>query len=83
MLNDGGSVILNGSTNVDVGAEALGLYARVATFAMALELAEEFDAAWHAFALLDGVVTEWPWQMIGDPVERFIASRDHVHENLG
>jgi hypothetical protein len=56
---------------------------RVATFAMALELADEFDAAWHAFALLDGVVTEWPWQMIGDPVERFVASRDYVHENLG
>ncbi|MGW5236301.1 SDR family oxidoreductase [Streptomyces nodosus] len=27
LLNDGASVILNGSTNVDVGAEALGLYA--------------------------------------------------------
>jgi NAD(P)-dependent dehydrogenase (short-subunit alcohol dehydrogenase family) len=27
LLNDGASVILNGSTNVDVGAEALGVYA--------------------------------------------------------
>ncbi|WP_229402188.1 DUF4034 domain-containing protein [Micromonospora okii] len=56
---------------------------RLATFAMALELADEFDAAWRAFALLDGTVTEWPWQMIGDPVERFVASRDYVNDNLG
>ncbi|MEU4777178.1 DUF4034 domain-containing protein [Micromonospora sp. NPDC023633] len=54
---------------------------RVATFAMALELADEFDAAGHAFALLDGLVTEWPWQILGDPVEKFTASRDYVSTN--
>lgn len=54
---------------------------RVAAFAMALELADEFDAAGHAFALLDGLVTEWPWQILGDPVEKFTASRDYVTAN--
>ncbi|WP_328459353.1 DUF4034 domain-containing protein [Actinoplanes sp. NBC_00393] len=54
---------------------------RVATFALVLELADQFDAAWHAFALLDGQVTEWPWQYIGDPVEKFTASRDWVNTN--
>ncbi|WP_406079793.1 DUF4034 domain-containing protein [Micromonospora sp. NBC_00858] len=54
---------------------------RVAVFAMAFELADEFDAAWHAFALLDGLVTEWPWQILGDPVEKFTASRDYVTAN--
>ncbi|GIJ07872.1 hypothetical protein Van01_10860 [Micromonospora andamanensis] len=54
---------------------------RVATFAMAFELADEFDAAWHAFALLDGMVTEWPWMILGDPVEKFTASLDYVTAN--
>lgn len=55
---------------------------RVASFAITLELADEFGAAAHAFALLDGMVTEWPWQYIGDPVEWFTISRDYVTENL-
>ncbi|GIJ80579.1 hypothetical protein [Micromonospora phaseoli] len=54
---------------------------RVSTFAMAFELADEFDAARHAFALLDGLVTEWPWQILGDPVEKFTGSRDYVTAN--
>lgn len=54
---------------------------RVSPFALAFELAEEFDAAWHAFALLDGQVTVWPWVMLGDPVEKFTSSRDWVNTN--
>ncbi|MCZ7374680.1 DUF4034 domain-containing protein [Micromonospora sp. WMMC250] len=56
---------------------------RLAIFALTFELAEEFDAAAHAFALLDGMVTEWPWQVLGDPVEKFTASRDWVATNRG
>ncbi|MEU1591104.1 hypothetical protein [Micromonospora sp. NPDC005710] len=48
---------------------------------MTFELAEEFDAAAHAFALLDGMVTEWPWQVLGDAVETFTRSRDWVDTN--
>ncbi|WP_326554851.1 hypothetical protein [Micromonospora sp. NBC_01813] len=44
-------------------------------------MSAEFTEAEHAFALLDGVVTEWPWQMLGDPVEKFTLSRDWVAEN--
>lgn len=54
---------------------------RVSSFALAFELAREFDAAWHAFALLDDLVTPWPWKMLGDPVEKFTVSRDWVDEN--
>ena len=53
----------------------------MAIFALTFELAEEFDAAAHAFALLDGMVTEWPWSVLGDPVEKFTASRDWVATN--
>jgi len=56
---------------------------RLSTFAMALELADEFDAAWHAFALLNGQVTPWPWMMLGDPVEKYTASRIWVDQNRG
>jgi hypothetical protein len=55
---------------------------RLAVFAMAFELADEFPTAWRAFALLDGQVTEWPWQYLGDPVEKFTRSRDWVNENV-
>ncbi|WP_157742554.1 hypothetical protein [Micromonospora chokoriensis] len=35
------------------------------------------------FALLDRMVTEWPWQVVGDPVEKLTASRDGVATNRG
>lgn len=54
---------------------------RVAVFALAFELADEFDAAAHAFALLENVVTPWPWGIAGDPVEIFTNSLEYVTAN--
>ncbi|GAB7041559.1 MULTISPECIES: DUF4034 domain-containing protein [Catenuloplanes] len=55
---------------------------RVATFAMTLETAGEFDRAAATHALLGDRVSHWPWQYRGNPVRVFEASRHHVHTNV-
>ena len=61
----------------------LGWVPRVSVFALAFELAQEFDAAARVFELLGDQVSEWPWSYVGDPVTAFTRSRDWVYENRG
>ncbi|MFI7604555.1 DUF4034 domain-containing protein [Micromonospora sp. NPDC049366] len=61
---------------------AFGFVPRASVFALALELAHEFEAAARVFELLGDRVSEWPWAYVGDPVEAFIRSRDWVHEHV-
>ncbi|TCB98440.1 DUF4034 domain-containing protein [Micromonospora zingiberis] len=60
----------------------LGWVPRASVFALAFELAHEFEAAARVFELLGDRVSEWPWMYVGDPVESFVRSRDWVYENL-
>ncbi|MBF9132873.1 DUF4034 domain-containing protein [Plantactinospora sp. S1510] len=55
---------------------------RVSTFALALELAHEFEAAARVFELLGDNVSEWPWLYVREPVAAFVTSREWVYENL-
>ncbi|MFG1674584.1 DUF4034 domain-containing protein [Micromonospora sp. NPDC049282] len=59
-----------------------GLAPRAGLFALALELAHEFEAAARVFDLLGDRVSEWPWAYVGEPVAAFVRSRDWVREHV-
>ncbi|MFJ6194922.1 DUF4034 domain-containing protein [Micromonospora sp. NPDC092111] len=61
---------------------AFGWVPRGSAFALALELAHEFDAAARVFELLGDQVSVWPWNYVGDSVTAFTRSREWVYENL-
>ncbi|MBE1488555.1 DUF4034 domain-containing protein [Plantactinospora soyae] len=55
---------------------------RASAFALALELAHEFEAAARVFELLGDNVSGWPWNYVNEPVAAFMKSREWVYENL-
>jgi len=52
-------------------------------FAMAFAYSGELEAAAARFDTIGNLVTEWPWQYDGRPVEVFLRTRERVFNELG